>query len=54
MMHGCGCHEECGCGLEAEDEVQMLELTKKMLQVRIKSIDREIGQLKEHETEAGS
>jgi hypothetical protein len=53
MTYKCGCHEECGCDVEAEDEVQMLELTKKMLQVRIKSIDRRIDQLKERETEAG-
>jgi len=53
MTYKCGCHEECGCDVEAEDEVQMLELTKKMLQVRIKSIDRKIYQLKERETEAG-
>ncbi|WP_158301479.1 hypothetical protein [Methanocella paludicola] len=54
MIQNCGCHEECCCGMEAEDEVQMLELKKKMLQVRVKAIDRKIVQLKENEKEAGS
>jgi hypothetical protein len=54
MTHGCGCHEECGCEVKAEDEIEMLELTRQMLQARIRSIDRRIGRLKERETEAGS
>jgi hypothetical protein len=54
MTYDCCCHEDCGCGLEAEDAVEMLELKKKMLQVKIKSIDRQIGQLKERETEGGN
>jgi hypothetical protein len=54
MNQGCGCHEECSCDVKVEDEIEMLELSKQMLQARIKSIDRKIDRLKEHETEAGN
>ncbi len=35
---------ECGC--RTEDQVEMLELNKKVLEARIKCLDRRIGKLK--------
>lgn len=45
MTHQCGCHGECDCTIE--DKVQMLELSKQMLELQIKSVDRRIVRLKE-------
>jgi hypothetical protein len=53
MSHHC-CHEGYGCEIGVEDQVHILQQTKKILQIRIEAIDRRISQLKEQETEAGS
>jgi hypothetical protein len=50
----CGCHEGCSWAMNIEGSIEMLELEKKMLHVRLKSIDKKIAMLKERETEAGN
>jgi hypothetical protein len=43
MDEGCG-HGDCDCSVE--DQAEMLELNKKVLEARIKCLDRRIARLK--------
>ncbi len=52
MSNNC-CHEGCGYGVDDEDKIRILEQTKKILQIRVESIDHRISQLKTQETQAG-
>ena len=45
--HDCGCHEESGCNCTVEEKIRAMELTKELMQHRVRCMERKIKELKE-------
>lgn len=43
----CGCHGTCGCDVSRIERIKRLEMTRYLLQARVRCTERAIAELKE-------